>query len=102
VLAPDVRAGEVAAIRDITGLQGGGQRAYRWSRVLHRNAEPLTQPLKFLVAQPFQPGRAKDRGGGFLVPGADLRSASAAATASWKVYLRSMMALLWTITEWPM
>jgi hypothetical protein len=40
--------------------------------VLHLNAEPLAQPLEFLVAQPFQPGRAEDRRGGFLVPGADL------------------------------
>ena len=44
----------------------------RSPRVLHLNAEPLAQPLKFLVAQPVQPGRAEDRRGGFLVPSADL------------------------------
>jgi hypothetical protein len=49
-----------------------GWHAGRTSRVLHLHAEPLAQPLEFLVAQRFQPGRAEDRRGGFLVPGADL------------------------------
>jgi hypothetical protein len=39
---------------------------------LHLDAEMLAQRLEFLVAQPFEPSRAEDRRGGFLVPGADL------------------------------
>jgi hypothetical protein len=52
------------------------------------------------LLSPSSPGRPEDRRGGFLVPGADLTQRLGSSHGVIESVF-AMVALLWTIIEWP-